>query len=54
MQNGEYTEPHMRIEIIGPYNELGLVMKAVLDCPMDLYSQLSVYDYDTSQLHSIN
>jgi hypothetical protein len=51
---GKYTEPHMRIEIIGPYNELGLVMKAVLDCPMDLYSQLSVYDYDTSQLHSIN
>jgi hypothetical protein len=29
-------------------------MKAVLDCPMDLYSQLPVYDYDTSQLHSIN
>ena len=51
---GKYTEPHMRIEIIGPYNELGLVMKAVLDCPMDLYSKLSVYDYDASKLHAIN
>lgn len=52
--DGKITDLHMRIEIIGPYNEDGMVMKAVLDCPMEIYQQLPVYDYEASEVKSIN
>tara|TARA_R110000751_G_scaffold307217_1_gene427766 strand:- start:89 stop:430 length:342 start_codon:yes stop_codon:yes gene_type:complete len=51
---GKFTDPHMRIEVIGPYNESGMVMKAVLDCPLGVYQKLSVYDYDASEVKAIN
>lgn len=51
---GKITEPHMRVEVIGPYDETGMVMKAILDCPMEVYKKLSVYDYNASEVKSIN
>lgn len=51
---GKLTEPHVRVEIIGPYDEDGMVMRAVLDCPMEIYKELPIYDYDSSEVKSIN
>lgn len=52
--NGESVEPHIRIKIIGPFNEEGLIIEAVLDCPLESFNKLSVYDIENRTILKMN
>jgi hypothetical protein len=52
--NGESVEPHIRIKIIGPFNEEGLIIEAVLDCPLESFNKLNVYDIENRTILKMN
>jgi len=53
--HGKKVDPHVRVKIVGPLcpNDT-LVVEAILDCPMDIYQKLSVYDVENQKLHAMN
>lgn len=52
---GKITDPHVRVKVVGPSNvEEDVMVQAYLDCPMEIYNKLPVYDSDTKSILSVN
>jgi len=52
---GKLTDPHVRLKVIGPSDlDEDVMVRAYLDCPMEIFNTLSVYDNDSRSILSVN
>ena len=52
---GKLTEPHVRVKVIGPSNpDEDVMVQAYLDCPLEIFNLLPVYDSEARAILSVN
>ena len=52
---GKLTDPHVRVKVIGPSDpDEDVMVKAYLDCPLEIFNLLPVYDSEARTILSVN
>lgn len=53
--DGKLTDPHIRVKVIGPSDpDEDVMVKAYLDCPLEIFNLLPVYDSEARTILTVN